>query len=264
MSKVVKKTSKILLTALLLFGTGSAHGHPETAPQAVNRYLSVLVSGVRAEVILTLVYGDVPARTRRMQIDRDQNGHIDEGEQREAERVWAQEGAAMVDLRLDGQKIAWTGDVQLSLGANRTVAAVPLVLEIATTAALDDKEHQLDLVTLADPASVGETEITIDLSTAWRLRDSQKDGVKPQKEPPPQHKWPAPGLKKPGPLRAHFEFRKEGRSEPPMAPKTGTGGPSPAIVLTGAGLLGAAGLAAWKLNRRRQRRPQDNNKAARI
>lgn len=257
---VVKRTSSILLAVWLLAGAAVAQGHPETTPQAVNRYVSVVVSGTRAEVILTLVYGDVPARIRRLQFDRNQDGQIDEAEQREGERTWAQEGAKMAAFRLNGRNVPWTGDVQVGLGAQRTVTAVPLVLEIATSVELDGQEHRIELAMVQDPPALGETEITIDLATTWRLTHSQKGEVPLEIPPQARHTWPDPLRGKPGDYQSRFTIRKDGSS---AAGSVG-GRPSFAIVLVGVGLLGTAGMAVWIVHRRRQRRPKANAKAARM
>jgi hypothetical protein len=172
---VVKKKRVWPVLAFVLAVSARAEAHPEVSPQLVNRYLSIIVIGDRLELFTTLLYGPLPAVELRKELDTDGDGQITPAERETAGTRWKERAPALVTATLDGRPLALSetkAEVQLSGGTSVTAEAV--VVEVYGSRTLDAGEHQLGLEAGWEPPHLGETELSLDLSSDWALASSRQ------------------------------------------------------------------------------------------
>jgi hypothetical protein len=158
----------LVLAALLPAAPGGAH--VETVPTLVNRYITVTTFETRVDVLVSLLFGHLPARERRRQIDADGDGRIDERELARERLAWGRDPDKLVLLTLDGSPVRLRAACTLDLNGDRTVAAKPLLVELHGSFDIAPGERRLRLVAGPDLPRMGETDIAIDLATGWELQ----------------------------------------------------------------------------------------------
>jgi hypothetical protein len=172
---VVKKKRVWPAAALALALSATAQAHPEVSPQLVNRYLSLVAVGDRLELFTTLLYGPLPAVELRKELDADGDGKITPAELETAGARWKERAPALVTATLDGRPLALTETkAGVQLGGGSTVTAEAVVVEVYGWRTLDPGEHELRLDPGWEPPHLGETELSIDLSSDWTLASSRQ------------------------------------------------------------------------------------------
>lgn len=170
---VKKKHVGAALLACLVAGPATAH--PEISPEVINRYLSVIVVGDRLEYFVTLLYGQFPGWELRKELDGNHDGTIDAAELERAAASWKARAPTLATIALDGQPVPLGEmNVNLQLGPEPAVTAAPVVVELYGSRPLEAHGHELRLEAGADPARLGETEITADYSPDWQLAASRE------------------------------------------------------------------------------------------
>jgi hypothetical protein len=181
MVPAVVKQKRVLRVGLLAALIGSAvlprqgHAHPEVSPAVVNRYLSLIVVGGRVEFFVTLLYGALPGAEARKGLDRDGDGRISEAERQQGQDDWKGRAGELAQLALDGEPVPLTdatADVQL--GPDTGAGPAPLVVEVYGARPLPEGTRRLRLAPGWDPPRLGETELTVDLSSDWELVSSRR------------------------------------------------------------------------------------------
>jgi hypothetical protein len=172
---VVKKKTLGLVTALLLLAAGRAGAHPEVAPQLVNRYLSVIVVGDRLEYFVTLLYGPLPAVDERRAMDADRDGKIGGAELERAMAAWQARARELARFDVDGEAVPLeTATASVQLGAEESVVAAPLVVELYGSRPLASGMRHLRVEPGWEPPRLGETELSLDLAPGWELVGSRQ------------------------------------------------------------------------------------------
>jgi hypothetical protein len=180
---VVKKKTAGLALALLLVGAPRARAHPEVAPQLVNRYLSVIVLGDRLEYFVTLLYGPFPAIDERGRMDADGDHKISPAELERAIDAWKARAAELAKFDIDGVGVPLESAMaSVQLGADESVSAAPLVVEIYGSQPLSAGTRRLRLEPGWEPARLGETELSLDLGPDWALVESRQGEGSPGHE----------------------------------------------------------------------------------
>jgi hypothetical protein len=226
--------------------TTSAHAHPEPPSTLINRYVSLWVSGPRLDVQFSLLHGPLTAAEARRQIDRDRSGELSETELLQYGRDLAAGAQDLIAVEIDGRPLPLRWTPRIDLNGDPAVAAVPLVRELAGSAALPPGEHRLE-VQLGRPfPRLGDTEIALEAGDGWSLIASEPPaGVSALGR---QDRFQLP----------HGHDQVEGQAPPRVAfvVRSGAAGrrPRPLVLPLAAVVAAAASAAAlWLIRRRRQR-----------
>jgi hypothetical protein len=173
---VVKKKRFCRAAAILMsLLSAPAAAHPEVSPEVVNRYLSIIVIGDRLEYFVTLLYGQFPGLDLRKQLDGNGDGTIDAAELDRAAQSWKARAPTLAGLAVDGTAISWAdASANVQLGPEDKVTAAPIVVELYGARPLEARPHDVRLEPGWDPARLGETELTVDLSPDWILAASRE------------------------------------------------------------------------------------------
>jgi hypothetical protein len=162
------------LALMIVARPPAAHAHPESLPTLVNRYISLVVVGDHAELVVTLLHGDLPGGERRRAIDTDHDGAIDERELERERVAWTLEADDLVRARLDDRALPIVPAVAIDLGGDPRVTARPLVVEVSAHIPLAPGRHTFTIEPGADRPRDGETEVTIDLGAPASLVASHR------------------------------------------------------------------------------------------
>jgi hypothetical protein len=170
-----RRWSALAATLLALIPAPAARAHPEISAPLVNRYLSVLVLGDRLEFFLTLLYGALPGAEERKRMDTDGDGKIGPGELEQARLGWKARARELAAVTVGDQPLDLAAaNASVQLGANETVTAAPVVVEIYGSRPLSAGTHQVRLDPGWEPARLGETELGIELTPDWELVSSHQ------------------------------------------------------------------------------------------
>lgn len=150
------------------------HAHPETSPQTVNRYLSLIVSNdeagdSRAGVAYTLMYGELPGATLRKQMDANADGRVSADELDAERRRVERRAAELFTFTVDDRPVATNVEGTVQLGPDDTVTAAPVVVELYAPHPLAAGTRRLRIEPGVEPPRLGETEVTLDLGQRWEL-----------------------------------------------------------------------------------------------
>jgi hypothetical protein len=230
-----------------LLATVPAHAHPEPPSTLINRYVTLWVSGPRLDVQFSLLHGPLTAAEARRQIDRDRSGGLSEAELVQYGRDLAAGAQDLITVEVDGRPLPLRWTPRIDLNGDPAVAAVPLVRELAGSAALAPGEHRLE-VQLGPPfARLGDTEVALEAGDGWSLIASVPPaGVSALGR---QDRFQLP--------HGHGQVEGGIQALPRVAfvVRSGTAGQRPgALVLPLVAVIaGAAAAAVWWFRRRRQR-----------
>jgi hypothetical protein len=239
---VVKKKRFLGAAAIVALMAGPALAHPEVSPLLVNRYLSIIVVGDRLEFFVTLLYGAAPGLELRKELDVDRDGTVTTTELDRAAQRWRTRARELVTIALDGKPMPLDeATANLQLGADQTVNAAPVVVEVYGTRTISPHRHELRLEPGWEPLRLGETELSLDLSADWELVASRQGSGAEGTVSRFLFEGPRPSVV--ADRSASFRLR-------PVAPP----GQSRATTLVAAGIAALAGAGLFLEVRRRRRR----------
>jgi hypothetical protein len=249
----VVKLARLLALAAALFGTSSpARAHPEWVPTLVSRYLTLVIQEDRIDVSIVYLFGDLPARERRRQMDADGDGTISAQELVRERLSWARQAADLFRLFVDDRPAVLDPVVVIDLAGHEQVGARPLLVEMGGSVPLAPGTRRLRVEPGQDPPRLGETEITLDPGPWWRLlasRQGRGDETRPGQL---GYKFMGPRVSSMEDRSVTFVIEAE-KGASARARLVGPGGP-----LLAAALIAAAGAAGALALRWRQRRRQRN------
>jgi hypothetical protein len=241
------------LLAWLGYHPREAAAHPhELVPTLVNRYITLTVFDSRVDVLVSLLFGQLPAGERRRQMDLDGNARIDARELSRERLWWGQAADRLVLLAVDGSPVTLTAGSAVDLSGETAVVAKPILVELNGSFDLSPGQRRLTVAAGSEVPRLGETEVALEIAEGWTLVAS----TDPQGHTTPTLQrvfhFPAPtaaGLASPSVtflLRAH----PGGRSGPALWQWGLAGWVLIAIA------LGATGTLVWVAFRARRRRDQ--------
>jgi hypothetical protein len=180
-----------LVLATGLLAAGPAGAHPEIVPTLVNRYVTLTVFENRVDVLVSLLFGQLPGGERRGQMDQDRDGRID-GRELSRERLsWGRDPHRLVRVTVDRSPIRLTAATIVDLNGDRSVAPRPLLVELHGSFDLAPGERTVQVQAGSDLPRLGETEIAIDLVTGWELVASLDASARPTGAPQRLFQFPA-------------------------------------------------------------------------
>jgi hypothetical protein len=168
--------------AALAWAAAEARAHVEWEPTAVNRYLNLWLAPGRLEYQHSLLYGTHPARLERERLDVDRDGAIEQRELEAEVRALADRAPAMLQLRVDGKRVALGARAELDLNGHEGVEATPLLSELSGTLALAPRRHRLEISLGPDVPRMGETEIVVE-TDGWVVVASEQPPGRPTAAP---------------------------------------------------------------------------------
>jgi hypothetical protein len=177
----------LLVLVVLSWRAPTAQAHPESLPTLVNHYISLIVVDDHAELVVTLLHGDLPGAERRRAMDTDHDGAIDEDELERERREWTRQADELVRASLDGRALPIVPSVAIDLAGDPRVAARPLVVEIAAHVPLGPGRHTFTIEPGPDRPHDGETEVSVDLGAQGELVSSRHGQGQPTQ--PPQSRF---------------------------------------------------------------------------
>jgi hypothetical protein len=213
----------------------------------VNHYVSLTIMDDRADVVVSLLHGDLPGAERRRAMDADGNGTVDDQELETERRAWSRRAAELVRVTVDGQSAALDTIAAIDLAGEPRVTARPLVVELAAHLALTPARHTLTIEPRGYGPRDGETEVTLDLGPGWNLLTGRL--AQEQAGRPPQRRFAFAGPRSSVREDRCVTFVIEPGAQQPPAAKGGAqrAAIGLAIVL---GLIGLGGLAIYRGSRR--------------
>ncbi len=159
----------MVATMVAALTTPAVQAHPELTPARVNRYLTLTPRGNQMQLRLLLLFGAEPAGVRRLALDADRNGTIDDAEIATESSAWRARGHESLRLLVDGTVTAVALQAKIDLGTDRGTGAKPFVIELTGRVALPFGERRIALEVGPDLPSMGETEISLDAGEPWSL-----------------------------------------------------------------------------------------------
>jgi len=243
---VVKLARAALLAAPLLAAAPPAAAHVELSPTLVNRYFSLMVTEeMRAQIVVSLLHGDLPAVDQRRAMDANHDGRIDETELEAERRAWQGRSAELLEVALDGRPLTLEPVASIDLAGEPRVTARALVVELVAWVPLARGQHAFTLTPGRDRPRAGETEVTVDLDDAWSLLASRQ--AKGADTRPPQRRFTFSG-----PRASVLEDRAVTFVIAPAVAARADGVRPQRFALVAAALMAAGlGLALWLRRRRR-------------
>jgi hypothetical protein len=241
----VVKLARVALVALPLVALlahlahpPAAQAHPESLPTLVNHYISLIVVGDHAELVVTLLHGDLPGADRRREMDSDRDGAIDESELERERVAWTLQASDLVRASLDGRPLTIVPSVAIDLGGDPRVAPRPLVIEVSTHIPLTRGRHAFTIEPGPDRPRDGETEVTIDLGAPSSLVASRRTHGEATQPPQSRFLFPGPRASATEDRSVTFEIDSDTGSAPgPRAIAPVAAAASIAVALAGAALL---------------------------
>jgi len=196
-----------LALSLLASPASEVRAHVETVPTLVNRYITVTAFETRVDVLVSLLFGHLPARERRRIIDADGDGRIDDRELSRERLAWGRSPEKIVQLTVDGAPVALRAAATLDLNGDRTVGAKPLLIELHGTFEIVPGQRRLRLLAGPDLPRMGETEIALDIVAGWELDGTFDAAERPTPAPQRMFQFPsAPAANRP-PIALTFLLR---------------------------------------------------------
>ena len=147
--------------------------HAEFVPTLVNRYVSLTAFEARVDVMVSLLFGQLPAGERRRRMDLDRNGQIDPREVHRERLFWGQNPDRLVRFSVDGSPVRLTAAGVVDLNGDPGVAARPLLVTLHGSFDLSPGDRTIEVAGMADVERLGETEIALDIAAGWTLISSQ-------------------------------------------------------------------------------------------
>ncbi len=227
---MVKTPGRALTVALgLAIGLTEAPlagAHAEWVPTLVNRYVSLTVFEARVDVLVSLLFGQLPAGERRRTMDSDGNGLIEPRELQRERMLWAASAGRAIRIFVDGSPVTFTPTAVVDLSGETSVKAVPMLVTLQGSLDLDPGKRALRIEAGPDLPRLGETEMALDITSGWTLTGSLDQDGKPGRTGQRLFQFPAPRT-------------AQGRAPAVTFSLRGSGGAGPAGR--------ALGLAAWAL-----------------
>jgi hypothetical protein len=169
----------LLLAAAAHLGESPAAGaHAEFVPTLVNRYISLTAFESRVDVLVSLLYGDLPGGERRRLMDLDRSGRVEAREVQRERQHWARSADRVVRFAVDGRPVGLTPVGVLDLNGDPLVRAKPLLVTLHGSFDLAPGDRQVRVEGPAELPRLGETEISLDVATGWALVASLDAGGK--------------------------------------------------------------------------------------
>jgi hypothetical protein len=146
-----------------------AGAHAEFVPTLVNRYISLTAFESRVDVLVSLLFGQVPAGERRRQMDLDHDGRIDPRELQRERLSWARSTDRVVRFSVDGSPVDFTAVAVVDLNGDPAVAGKPMLVTLQGSFDLAPGDRQLRVEAGPELPRLGETEIALDAAAGWTL-----------------------------------------------------------------------------------------------
>ena len=175
----------VLAAVWVLSETPGASAHPhELVPTLVNRYITLTAYETRVDVLVSLLFGQLPASERRRQMDLDGNGQIDARELSRERLSWGRSADSLVRLAIDGAPVSLTASSSVDLSGDQTVAAKPLLVELSGSFDLSPGERRLTVEAASELPRLGVTEIALETAEGWTLLASADRQGRHDPKPP--------------------------------------------------------------------------------